>query len=639
MSPILPKIVKKLLQHQKTAKVVYKLVSYTTVGCFSALYFKEVLKRRTIKDELPLVEKTNVSSQELAKSKKKKLKNDNSLNEVQIKPDLSKPKSNFFSNLPFFDTMNPQKVMELVHSSKLSTRKSVAEKIANYNEWTDSECLTIAQALNSSTQIAISRDMNTDHRLLIAPPPLPKLDDQTEVSDIMRNILMELPVDKNNKCLQYYTSDALNTTEEYHMKNVHEKNRTWDFNQADDAILLGFDSIKFVEKLCLNALLKHSLLEENCEEMVKNGILLVLRRINDKYKDDVEIKQPLLRLIANICSVETTHQSVKQSGWIGVLASHCRSSEIYCSMQAIRALANLDRESEKYKYKDGIFLLSPVKRMQHDADVDVIFLHGLYGSPLVTWRQHDSVKDNRTECWPKDWLSQDVKNCRVLSVEYETSFSDWRSMCPYEQNHRTIEFRSKQMLQKIKMAGLGDKPIIWVSHSLGGLIVKYMLQHASQDTESFGNIAKNTKGTVFYGTPHFGSKIATFSQKAKKVLYPSKEVEELAQDSPKQRQLNEFLKNLFESGKLSSLSFGEALATNIGFGYNLHVVPPDTADPGFGEFVTVPHDHIDISKPTDRQEVLYSKLIAFINTTLNADRDENELLMEDFFDKFNQFNW
>ena len=55
--------------------------------------------------------------------------------------------------------------------------------------------------------------------------------------------------------------------------------------------------------------------------------------------------------------------------------------------------------------------------------------------------------------------------------------------------------------------------------------------------------------------------------------------------------------------------------------------------------MTVPHDHIDISKPTDRQEVLYSKLIAFINTTLNADRDENELLMEDFFDKFNQFNW
>lgn len=82
----------------------------------------------------------------------------------------------------------------------------------------DSECLTIAQALNSSTQIAISRDMNTDHRLLLAPPPLPKLDDQTEVSDTLRNILMELPINKNDKCLQYFTSDALNTTEEYHMK-------------------------------------------------------------------------------------------------------------------------------------------------------------------------------------------------------------------------------------------------------------------------------------------------------------------------------------------------------------------------------------------------------------------------------------
>ena len=61
----------------------------------------------------------------------------------------------------------------------------------------------------------------------------------------------------------------------------------------------------------------------------------------------------------------------------------------------------MDKEGEKYKYKDGIFLLSPVNRMQQDAGVDVIFLHGLYGSPLVTWRQHDSVKTSRTECWPK----------------------------------------------------------------------------------------------------------------------------------------------------------------------------------------------------------------------------------------------
>ena len=47
-----------------------------------------------------------------------------------------------------------------------------------------------------------------------------------------------------------------------------------------------------------------------------------------------------------------------------------------------------------------------------------------------------------------------------MSVEYETSFSDWRSVCPYDEDQRTIEFRSKQMLQKIKMAGLGDRLIL-----------------------------------------------------------------------------------------------------------------------------------------------------------------------------------
>lgn len=44
-----------------------------------------------------------------------------------------------------------------------------------------------------------------------------------------------------------------------YFQNLHDKNRTWDFNQADDAILLGFDSIRFVEKMCLTALLKHSM--------------------------------------------------------------------------------------------------------------------------------------------------------------------------------------------------------------------------------------------------------------------------------------------------------------------------------------------------------------------------------------------
>lgn len=51
------------------------------------------------------------------------------------RPDPSNFKSIFFWNNLFFDTMNPQRVLQHVHSNKLKTRKKIAEKISNYNKW------------------------------------------------------------------------------------------------------------------------------------------------------------------------------------------------------------------------------------------------------------------------------------------------------------------------------------------------------------------------------------------------------------------------------------------------------------------------------------------------------------------------
>lgn len=39
---------------------------------------------------------------------------------------------------------------------------------------------------------------------------------------------------------------------------------------------------------------------------------------------------------------------------------------------------------------------------------------------------------HKTQCWPKDWLPQDIPFVRVIGVNYDTNLSLWTSSCPIE---------------------------------------------------------------------------------------------------------------------------------------------------------------------------------------------------------------
>lgn len=80
-----------------------------------------------------------------------------------------------------------------------------------------------------------------------------------------------------------------------------------------------------------------------------------------------------------------------------------------------------------------------------------------------------------TYCWPKDWLSKDCNNLRIIGISYNTSLSMWAPICPAEKVKFTLEERSDDLLGKLLAIGVGNKPIVWITHSMGGLIVKEML--------------------------------------------------------------------------------------------------------------------------------------------------------------------
>lgn len=116
-----------------------------------------------------------------------------------------------------------------------------------------------------------------------------------------------------------------------------------------------------------------------------------------------------------------------------------------------------------------------------------------------TWRQQDSEQaviekpmeeeDRYTTCWPKTWLAKDCPALRIISVEYDTTLSDWRA-------RKSIAFRSNELLRKLRAAGVGDRPVVWISHSMGGLLVKKMLLEASKKPE-MSAVINNTRGIIF----------------------------------------------------------------------------------------------------------------------------------------------
>lgn len=86
-----------------------------------------------------------------------------------------------------------------------------------------------------------------------------------------------------------------------------------------------------------------------------------------------------------------------------------------------------------------------------------------------------SVDDKYTQCWPKDWLPLDCHNLRIIGINYDTNLSFWAPMCPLDKMQSTLDDRSNDFIDKLIAAGVGRRPIIWLTHSMGGLLVKNIL--------------------------------------------------------------------------------------------------------------------------------------------------------------------
>ncbi|KAF2848626.1 hypothetical protein T440DRAFT_500299 [Plenodomus tracheiphilus IPT5] len=145
----------------------------------------------------------------------------------------------------------------------------------------------------------------------------------------------------------------------------------------------------------------------------------------------------------------------------------------------------------------GLSLLSDHKLSDESNDlngVDIVAIHGLNGDAYTTWQHENGT------LWLRDLLPVSLPGSRVFTYGYPSELF-WSSSVA------TLRDYSRNLLVSITTVSQEkQRPIVFVCHSLVGIVCKQALVLAHEDDRLYGDILSAVSGILFFGTPHRGSK-------------------------------------------------------------------------------------------------------------------------------------
>ena len=242
--------------------------------------------------------------------------------------------------------------------------------------------------------------------------------------------------------------------------------------------------------------------------------------------------------------------------------------------------------------------------------LDLIFVHGLNGDSHTTWQ-----KDNDpAKFWP-GWLGEDFPKIGVWSLDYEVSASDWKG------HSMPLYNRARNSLELFDLKKIGHRPIGFVCHSLGGLLVKEILRLANEfNHASWKTIAEQTRFIVFLSTPHSGTNMPNWINYIGKLLRTSVSVRELEASNPQLLQLNNWYRSNAGQLKIKTYVFFENLPT-----HGILVVNEASADPGITGVQPIPldADHSTICKLDKKSGHVYERISQLLYETLSSIKNTN----------------
>lgn len=259
----------------------------------------------------------------------------------------------------------------------------------------------------------------------------------------------------------------------------------------------------------------------------------------------------------------------------------------------------------------------------------VIFVHGFTGSPYKTWTRPRGTADHLNErtdglpstkipriqapfrshaqsdtetkgiFWPRDLLPTTLPNARILTHGYDTHLR--HKIIGRPLSKMGVYDIANDLLVSLEAKRREDpsRPILFVCHSLGGIVVKDMLRQAchcqDQDLQRAFN---STVGIIFFGTPHLGAdpqkllrQIADKLARLAGFAINQEILNTLLPNSERLRQLRDEFRPIPERQNWKIYSFQEALGVSALGGAQVGTLFPwatPAADGGFRLLTTRP---------------------------------------------------
>ncbi|KAL8821675.1 MAG: hypothetical protein Q9223_000312 [Gallowayella weberi] len=238
--------------------------------------------------------------------------------------------------------------------------------------------------------------------------------------------------------------------------------------------------------------------------------------------------------------------------------------------------------------------------------VDIVFIHGLGGDSRKTWS-----RDHNPELfWPGLWLplETELERARIFTFGYNANFrpGEARSMA-------SITDFAKELLFDLRFGktndgdkfGIGETPLIFVTHSMGGLLAKKACL-LGQNDEHYKDLARSISAIIFLSTPHRGSNLAEILNKILVVSFQSARnfITDLNRSSMALEEINEQFRHI--APRMSIWSFYETLPTLIG-PRKMMVLEKDSAILGSSKEISRPlyADHHGVCKYSSPEDANY----------------------------------
>ncbi|KAF3940506.1 hypothetical protein ABW19_dt0206738 [Dactylella cylindrospora] len=152
----------------------------------------------------------------------------------------------------------------------------------------------------------------------------------------------------------------------------------------------------------------------------------------------------------------------------------------------------------------------PLVEPDPDADFDFVFIHGMYSNRVDAFTTDDGV------FWPRDLLPKVLREnnikSRIWSFGYnaQTHESHVRGI---KVDTNTIFTHGENLISALAaeraMDRTLDRPIVFIAHCLGGLVLKSALNRSASirpgGNENWESVFNSTFAIFYCGTPHTGS--------------------------------------------------------------------------------------------------------------------------------------